>query len=212
MECENNGNRCYFFAHLVKSEVDREIITPTVADLLNVTYNAGNVPGLISYFAQNVSLGKFCLMGVLDADMDCAVTGGTSQPYPQYYALQLLASPDYLNLNAGGHMPVSVSVPAPLVGTAFYTPSGDSIVLVNPSNTAVSGIPLLVENPGSVFSNGKLFLLNDQTRTPTQHEVSFETSTKTFITTPRFTAASDAECCRFPECCSLPPQQLREID
>jgi len=141
--------------------------TMVVADLLNSVYSgAQNVPGNMTYFAASVDIGSFCLLGIIDPTMDCATSPGTMKPYPQYYAYQLLASPKYLNLAGGGNMAVSVSIPSPLIGTAFYTPTSDALVLVNPSGSDAVNIPVNLLNPGNSAGNATAYLLNSSTVSP----------------------------------------------
>ena len=140
--------------------------TMVVADLLNSIYSgAQNVPGQISYFAASVPSGQFCLLGTINPGMDCATTG-VLQPYPQYYAYQLLAGSNFLNLNSGGWMPVSVSIPDPLIGTGFFNPTGNAVVLVNPTASDMRGVQLTVANPGHVSHTGVMYLLNSRNQPP----------------------------------------------
>ena len=99
-------------------------------------------PASSTYYAA-VSLPYFCLVGDWNANMDCGHDSGAPEPYPQYYAYQLMASSDYLGMNDGGNMATSVaSVPAGrgLVATAFYTSKQDSILIANPTATTFSEI------------------------------------------------------------------------
>jgi hypothetical protein len=83
--------------------------------------------------------------------------------YPQYYAYMLMASPSYLALSEGGHMAASVSdanTQTGLLATAFYTTGQDSIVLVNPTGTAISGLTVVAQNPGYSSATATEFTLN----------------------------------------------------
>jgi Glycosyl hydrolases family 39 len=139
----------------------------TVASLMNSIYSgAQGVPSRLHYFsASTPPPGFFCLVGVLDPNLDCS-SSGPLQPYPQYYAYQLLAGSNFLNMAAGGNMAVSLSLPSNLQGFAFYTAAGDALVLVNPSSTDATGVGLTLQNPGSVSSNGVLYLLNGSGNEP----------------------------------------------
>jgi hypothetical protein len=164
--------------------------TMVVADLLNSVYSgAQNVPGQISYFAASVPSGQFCLLGTIDAGMDCS-TAGILQPYPQYYAYQLLAEPNFLNLNSGGSMPVSVSVPDPLIGTGFYTPTGNAVVLVNPTGTDINGIKVSLANSGNVSSTALMYLLNSGNQPPSTNTVAMSASANALATTLNVPALS----------------------
>ena len=130
-----------------------------VSDMLNTAYGgAPRLPGQLTYYAA-VSLPYFCLVGDWNANMDCSHDSGAPEPYPQYYAYQLMASSDYLGMNDGGNMATSVtSVPAGrgLVATAFYTSKQDSILIANPTATTFSEI-VRIENAGLSSPSAKLY-------------------------------------------------------
>jgi PKD domain/Glycosyl hydrolases family 39 len=131
-----------------------------IADLLNVVYSGATaVPSQLSYFAAS---GKyFCLLGRWDYNMDCNPSVMT--PYPQFYAFKLFASADYLNLQAGGNMAVSVSPGSTTSGldaTAFYTKAGDDVVIMNPTSTSYGAVNVTLNNPGFTSASATQFLLN----------------------------------------------------
>jgi hypothetical protein len=136
-----------------------------VADFLNVVYNGATaVPSQLSYFDSAGSY--FCLLGRWDWDMDCDTSQLT--PYPQFYALQLFASPQYLNLQAGGHMAASVSPGTTTSGldtTAFYTSSGDNLVIVNPTATYYGSVSVSLTNLGFSASSGTQYFVNSSSIT-----------------------------------------------
>jgi hypothetical protein len=131
-----------------------------VIDLLNVVYSGATaVPSRIVYY--NAAGKYFCLLGAWNADMDCDESD--MQPYPQFYAFQLLAAPNYLNLQAGGHMAVSVSpgsTQSGLSATAFYTDEADEVVIVNPTASSYSSVAVSLVNPGLTSVSGQTHLLN----------------------------------------------------
>jgi len=135
--------------------------TVAMTDFLNVVYNgATTVPSRLVYF--NVSGYRyFCIMGEWNSKMDC--NPSVMEPYPQFYAYQLFASPDYLDLQAGGNMAVSVSSAntSALETTAFYTSSADSVVVVNPTSTTYSKLNITLTNPGLTSPTGTVFLLDN---------------------------------------------------
>ena len=138
-----------------------------VADMLNSVYNgAPNTPGHMVYFAAS-AVPYFCLIGQIDADMDCAYpVGSVPQPYPQYFAYQLLGAANYLDLQDGGFMAKSVS-PATLgnglVVTAFYTKDLDAIVLINPNQNTLSNVSVNLNNTGLTSAQGTLYqIVNGQ--------------------------------------------------
>jgi hypothetical protein len=151
-----------------------------VADLLNTVYGgAHNVPGHIVYFGATA--GKqpgctaatcpryFCLLGTIDAAMDCPYAPtGTPQAYPQYYAYQLIAATPYLGLQNGGHMAASISSPpvsagAGLVVSAFFNSTQDSILIINPTSQAFPSLTVSATNTGYTATNGTLYqIVNGQ--------------------------------------------------
>ena len=121
-----------------------------VSDVMNTVYSgSSHVPGQLTYYAA-VSLPGFCLLGDWNSDMDCSHNSGAPVPYPQYYAYELMSSPNYLAMNSGGSMAASVS-PASnasgLIASAFYTAKQDSILIVNPTSKSYSQT-LSIRNPG----------------------------------------------------------------
>ena len=116
-----------------------------VADLLNSVYTTGTVklPEKLIYFAGS-AYPYFCVIGVQNTNMDCLYSAGaTPVPYPQYYAFQLMAGSNYLNLSSDGYMAKSVSPPSGgggLIVTAFYNASQDAMLIINPTSTSYAGI------------------------------------------------------------------------
>ena len=113
-----------------------------VSDLLDTVYSGTpRVPGQLMYFSANTNP-YFCLIGEWNASMNCKLYGSSvPTAYPQYYAYQLMAAPQYLSLNSGGFMASSVAPAASgggLVTTAFYTAKQDSILIVNPTGKSYS--------------------------------------------------------------------------
>ena len=131
-----------------------------VADLLNSAHSGVNVPARVYYFAGSVP--PFCIVGAWNLNMDCSATEYT--PYPQYYAFQLFASPQYLGLAHGGQMAASVSTsnaPPELTTTAFFTPSKDIITIINPTSAAYSQVPVTAQNLGISSPVATEYLLNN---------------------------------------------------
>jgi hypothetical protein len=119
-----------------------------VSDVLDAVYAGAAPPGKLVYFAA-VAYPYFCMIGVPDANDDCLYSeGATPSPYPSFYPYQLYGS--LLGLTGGGHMAKSVTPTAGdggLVATAFYTSTGDSIVITNPTPIAYT-LPVSFQNPG----------------------------------------------------------------
>jgi PKD repeat protein len=131
-----------------------------ISDFLNVVYSgATEVPSLLSYY--NSAGSYFCIMGEWNSSMNCS--SSVLEPYPQFYAYKLFASPDYLDLDAGAHMAASVSpgsTTAGLGSTAFYTSSADNVVVINPTSTYYSAVTINLTNPGLSSTTGTVYLLD----------------------------------------------------
>ena len=154
-----------------------------VTDFLNTVYSGASAgPSRLAYFN---SVGKyFCIMGAYDADMDCDPS--QTYLYPQFYAFSLFASPSYLNLQAGGHMAVSVSPASTTSGlsaTAFYTSTGDDVVIINPTTTSYSAVNVTLANPGLTSTTGTMYLLNSANAEITSQSVSLSSVSGGYSTT-----------------------------
>jgi len=137
-----------------------------IAQIFNSVYHgAATVPSRMIYFAA--AQPTFCILGVLDAAMDCtkAATGAQAQPYPQWYTYGLMFAPSYLDLQDGGHMASSVTLSSSassngLIATAFYTAAADSVLIINPTASSYSGITLQINNPGLSSPTSTLYTIN----------------------------------------------------
>ena len=131
-----------------------------ITDFLNVVYSgASAVPSRLVYF--NIMGNSFCMFGEWNAKMDCNST--VKEPYPQFFAYELFASSEYLDLQAGGHMAASVSPGSTATGlqaTAFYTNNADSVVVVNPTSTTYDAVTVTLTNPGLTSAAGEAYLLD----------------------------------------------------
>ena len=132
----------------------------TIVDLLNVVYSHGSAaPSVIGYYRFFGSY--FCLLGHWDEQMDC--NPSELIPYPQFYAFQLFASPEYLDLQAGAHMAAAVSPASTTSGlsaTAFYTEGANAVVVVNPTSATYRAVTVNFQNPGLTSVSGKMYLLD----------------------------------------------------
>ena len=135
-----------------------------ISDVLNSVYSgAPNTPQHMVYFAATAP--PFCLVGQIDANMDCTY-GTNPQPYPQYFLYQLLGATNYLGLENGGTMAQSVA-PATLgnglVVTGFFTTGLDAVVLSNPTGETLNNIPVNMANTGLSSASGTLYrIVNGQ--------------------------------------------------
>ena len=148
-----------------------------LADTLNTVYSGTqNVPAKLTYFSASTASGAFCLVGNIDPAMDCAATAPLAG-YPQYFTHALMAGSGFMNLNNGGFMAASISgTPAPLVSTAFYTISGNGILLVNPTASSYNNLKVVAQNPGSVSSQGRMYVLNNANQSITPQALAFNNS------------------------------------
>lgn len=133
--------------------------------MMDSVYNgAAHMPNNLTYFASS-AYPYFCMIGVPDANSDCMYSvGATPSPYPQYYAFQLLASPAYLGLEGGAYMAKSISTPTGgggLATTAFYTPTQDALVIINPTPASYPAINVSFANPGITSTQGTLYTIQN---------------------------------------------------
>jgi hypothetical protein len=136
-----------------------------IADVLNSVYvGAPNTPSHMVYFAATAHP-YFCLVGEINANMDCTYPSGSApQPYPQYFLYQLLGATKYLGLQNGGFMAKSISPGTKgngLVVTAFYTTNLDAVVLINPTADTFSNVPVSIANHGLTSPQGTLYEIVD---------------------------------------------------
>jgi PKD repeat protein len=161
-----------------------------VTDFLNVSYNgASALPSRLAYFMSSGQY--FCLLGQWDTNMDC--NPAALNPYPQYYAFKLFASPDFLDLQGGGQMAAWVSpgnTKSGLSATAFYTDTANNIVIINPTPTAYNAVPVSLINPGITSATGTLYLLNSSNPQITTQSLSLSSSGSTYNTTVNIPAYS----------------------
>ena len=134
--------------------------TLNAADYLNVisTYGATVLPGRLHYYTDE-STGYFCLFGNI-AGANCASTPTPLAPYPQYYSYDLLG---LLGLPLGGNLAASISPASTVSGlsaAAWYTVEGDSVLMVNPTASAMSGVTITFNNTGISNAEGTIYLLN----------------------------------------------------
>lgn len=130
-----------------------------ITDLLNVVYSGVAPPSQLGYF--NSSGSYFCILGEWNSAMDC--NASVKEPYPQFYAFKLFASPDYLDLQAGAHMAHSVSpgsTTSGLSATAFYTSTADSVVITNPTTGWYNTVNVVLRNPGLTSATGTVYLID----------------------------------------------------
>ncbi len=142
-----------------------------VTDILNSAispqgqYSNANVLPSLSYFAYaklTPQGNTLCMFGVYNTQMDCSLTGGTVQPYPQYYTYLLFGGANYLNITDNGYVANSAASNLPGVyTTGFFTKKQDTLVMVNTTATDYPAITVAAQNVGFVTaSTGTLFTLN----------------------------------------------------
>ena len=140
-----------------------------VQQILNSVYRYHNrLPRRLMYFAaqdwfatDNPNTAWYCLFGTWNAAMDCAYDEASARPYPQYYALALLAGARYLNLASGGILATKVLTSKPLEVSGWRTAKQYSVVIANPTSI-LSKTQIKFKRIGSGTRRAKLFLLNGQ--------------------------------------------------
>jgi hypothetical protein len=148
--------------------------TIVVSTILDTVYSGSPAVQHLSYYAADNQ--PFCLLGYISSAYGCG-TGGTPYPYPQFRAFELMASPNYLDLQAsGGNMAKTLSLSnamnsAGLVALPFYTSGSDAVVLVNPLSTPISNAELVLGNHGLSNPTATQYLLNGTTYSPTSEPV-----------------------------------------
>ena len=140
-----------------------------VADLLNAVNDTkspfgpaqATVGGLAYFAASEPPPGnEFCLFGAWNSSMNCS-TSGPIQPYPQYYAYQLLSDSRFLDITNHGFITAQPAVKAAgLIVSDFYTNSRDDVLIVNISSTPYTGLTLGIKNPGTAHPNAFVYTLN----------------------------------------------------
>ena len=156
-----------------------------VAQMLNSAYTGANqLPSKMLYYSAASNPSSFCLRGIADAAMDCAMSNATAtaSPYPQLYTYQLIAAQGYLDLMDGGHMAKSVSLSSAakaqgLVVTGFYTATTNSILIINPTASSFAGVTLQISNSGLTSPQSPLFTLNSANTKISSWPVSLVTAT-----------------------------------
>jgi PKD domain/Glycosyl hydrolases family 39 len=185
-----------------------------VTDLLNVVYSGATaVPSQLGYFNSANSAGSsnyFCILGQWNAAMDC--NPSRLDPYPQFYSYQLFASPNYLNLQAGGHMAASISpsnTTSGLNATAFYTSTGDDVVIINPTASDSDGVKVSLTNTGLMLVTGTEFLLNvSNTQISTHSSVLTQTAAGNYSTVVNVPAHSTVALSVKGTAMGAPPQAV----
>jgi Glycosyl hydrolases family 39 len=140
-----------------------------VADLLNAVNDIKSpfgpaqapVGGLAYFTATEPPPGnEFCLFGAWNSSMNCSMNGSI-QPYPQYYAYQLLSDPRLLDITNHGFITTPPLVKAAgLVVASFYTNTKDDILIVNMGATPYSALTLGFKNPGLIQPHAFIYTLN----------------------------------------------------
>ncbi len=138
-----------------------------VSDYLNAVYaGAQAVPSNFTYFAAVSNVGD-CLLSF--PGTNCAPGAPPLTPFPQYYAYELLAAENYLNLSAGGYMASSASSSQPsLITTGFQTPTGDALMIINTGSTDINSVGVVLQNVGFSQPVGTAYLLNKANPTISQ--------------------------------------------
>jgi hypothetical protein len=146
-----------------------------INDALGGVYAGANVPpAKLMYFAAQAwfpttttGAAWFCLLGVLNTRRDCTYDPShptTAQPYPQFYALDLVGSSSFLGLSQGGTLANTLSLSSAagsVIASAFYTSGKMSVLLANPTGTDTAPLVIKLQNPGALNAAGAvMYTLN----------------------------------------------------
>lgn len=134
-----------------------------VIDFLNTVFDsaptngpASVLPGGMSYFTWSIPNGGYCMFGNNDItnapyNLDCITKNGPLQPYPQYYAYQLIGSSNYLNIEGNSYDATSVtSNNAGVFAAAFYNGTTENIMIDNMNTIDYPAFAVRLQNPGTV--------------------------------------------------------------
>lgn len=168
-----------------------------ITDFMNsVNEGATMPPSRISYFNASDAAGYFCVLGTLTDSMDCKYPGssGTSyQRYPQFAAYEMFTSTAFLNLETtGANVVATPIVPDGLIATAFYTPTADSIVIVNPTKKGYPAAQVNLQNTGLQSMAGERYMLTGGMllKTPQPIQAIAKGSVSTLVNIPPYSTVS----------------------
>jgi hypothetical protein len=140
-----------------------------VQQILNSVYRYhAPLPHRLMYFAaqdwfatDNPHTAWYCLFGTWNAAMDCAYDEASARPYPQYYALALLAGAKYLDLASGGFLATQTPTHGALEVSAWRTAKQHSVVITNPTSRPAHA-QINFRSFGMGPRQAELYLLNRQ--------------------------------------------------
>lgn len=104
-----------------------------VTSYLAAAADNGGVPDKIFYYAAHFASVNYCLLSDINTQMDCS-SATSVQPFPQFYAYQLLGSENYLNLPGAGSVLTQVAVASSDISATAFVSGGTKSVIIN--NTA----------------------------------------------------------------------------
>jgi len=171
--------------------------TAAVVFWLNaVNDGAKLLPARISYFNASDSKSYFCLLGTLTDSMDCKYPGSsgtTYQRYPQFAAYEMFTSTAFLNLETtGANVVATPIVPDGLIAAAFYTPTADSVVIVNPTKKGYPAAQINLQNTGLQSMAGERYMLTGGMllRTPQPIQAIAKGSVSTLVNIPPYSTVT----------------------
>jgi len=138
-----------------------------VQELLNSAHpDTMGVPDRIMYFAaqdwfvpDRPNTAWFCLMGSLNSRMDCDYADGKSDPYPQFYAYELMAGEDYLALSRGGYLAGSAHADNSAIHVAAWSGDRGRAVLLTNSGRPARQLVLTVRDSSDSPETATRYLL-----------------------------------------------------
>jgi hypothetical protein len=134
-----------------------------VSELLNTVYSkTKRVPSTLSYY-RALDNNSFCLLGT--AGTNCLYKGGALSSFPQLQTFRMISSPKFLALSSDSYMvpsAVAIAGSGPIRASAFFNSEGDSLLLINPTDSPQTGIGVSFANAGLSAANATVFVLNEQ--------------------------------------------------
>lgn len=168
-----------------------------VADFVDVTQGS-LPPSRLIYFMSADSKGYFCLEGVQGGDPKMCTPPSAGQPYnavyvpyPPLLAYQMLCAQDFMNLDDAGFSVVPApAAPGGLLTMAVYTGSADSLVLINPTGTGITGLKVDMKKLGIKATRGQIFVLNNGELSKSDLKVAAADRFRTSVDVPAYSTVA----------------------
>lgn len=124
-----------------------------VSSFLAAASDNGGVPDKIFYYAAHYASVNYCLLSDINSQMDCS-SANSVQPFPQFYAYQLLGSENYLNLQGAGNVLKQVSAAnSDISATAFVSGSTKSVIINNTGSQDYGQVAVVWSESGATVQS-----------------------------------------------------------